>query len=146
MNCLDLITEETGSCNEIEALIHWGRVTHICVSRLSPHWFRVFCLFGAKPLSEPVFVYCQSDAKEHISSELKRKFNQSKAFENVVCKMAVVLYRTRCVKAKTHLYSKLIWIWITIVKRPRTLLVQFVKLYKLCKPYSELKYLHIWYK
>ena len=41
----------------IMSLNHWGRVTHTCVSKLTG----LTGLTGAKPLSEPVLVYCHLD-------------------------------------------------------------------------------------
>ena len=44
-------------CN-VFVLTHSGRVTHICVSKLEYHWFRLACcLYGAKPLPEPMLFY-----------------------------------------------------------------------------------------
>ena len=61
----------TTSCVEwgTACLTHWGRVTHICVSKKYHH-----CLAGAKPLSEPMLEYCQLDHKEHISVKFYFKF------------------------------------------------------------------------
>ena len=41
------------------ALTHWGRVTHICVNKLTIMVQIMACrLAGAKPLSEPMLEYC----------------------------------------------------------------------------------------
>ena len=40
-------------------LTHWGRVTHICVSKIVIIGSDMACrLVGAKPLSEPMLEYC----------------------------------------------------------------------------------------
>ena len=53
------------------------------------------CLFGTKPISEPMLPYCQLDPKEHISVKFYLKFKtfiQENALENTVCEMAVILF------------------------------------------------------
>ena len=64
-------------------LIHWGRVTHLCVSKLCH-------MVGDNQLSEPLMVYCQFDYKEHSSVSFffnsKVFIIQWSAFENVVFK------------------------------------------------------------
>ena len=60
-------------------------------------------LAGTKPLSEPMLAYCQFDLKEHIISiKFCLKFNafhiQENAFENVLCKMASILFQPQYVK------------------------------------------------
>ena len=46
-------------CLSETLLTHWGRVTHICVSKLTTTGSENGCrLVGAKPLSEPMLVYC----------------------------------------------------------------------------------------
>ena len=60
-------------------------------------------LFGAKPLSEPMLLYCQLDHKEHISVEFYLKvFTQENALENVVCEKAAILSRPRYVKHSNY--------------------------------------------
>ena len=59
-------------------------------------------LFGAKPLSEPVLEYCEFDPWEQTSVKFYSKFKnfiEENAFENVVCKMAAILFRGRWVTA-----------------------------------------------
>ena len=44
--------------NESFILNHWGRVAHICVSKLTIIGSKACRLVGAKPLSEPMLGYC----------------------------------------------------------------------------------------
>ena len=58
------------------------------------------CLFGAKPLFEPMLPYCQLDTKEHISVDIYSKFKsfiQGNGLENVVCEMVAILSRPQSV-------------------------------------------------
>ena len=51
-------------------------------------------LFSAKPLSEAMLAYCQSDAQEQTQVKLNQNFNifiQENALGNVVCTMAAIL-------------------------------------------------------
>ena len=50
-------------------------------------------LFGAKPLSEPMKIFCQLDPKEHNSMKDSLKFKsiiEENAFENIVCEVASI--------------------------------------------------------
>ena len=57
-------------------------------------------LFGAKPLSQPMLLYCHLDPKKHISGKFysinSKGLIQENALENVVCKMAAILSRPQC--------------------------------------------------
>ena len=61
-------------------------------------------LVTAKPLSEPMLEYFQFDPSEQtlMKSEMFYRnsdiFIHENAFENVVCEMAAILSRSRCVK------------------------------------------------
>ena len=54
-------------------------------------------LFGAKPLSEPMLLYCQLDPNKHISVKSYLKFKsfhpRKCTFENAVCEMAAIFLR-----------------------------------------------------
>ena len=54
-------------------------------------------LFGARPLPDPVLIYCQLDPQEQTSVNIRIKmhtfFINEKAFENVVCEFATILSR-----------------------------------------------------
>ena len=58
-------------------LIHWGRVTHICINKQVPWLVQIMVcrLFSDNPLSEPMMVYCQLDSKEQISMKFLLNFN-----------------------------------------------------------------------
>ena len=73
----------------IDRLNHWGRMTHICVSKLTI--MMVFPLAGAKPLYESMLEYCQSDHCEKNQWKTNRNLYiliQENAFENVIRKLA----------------------------------------------------------
>ena len=56
------------SINAYVYLIHWGRLTHICVGKLAISGSIMTCrLDGTKPLSEPVLEYCKLDPWEQTS-------------------------------------------------------------------------------
>ena len=60
----------------------------------------MFCRLGDKPLSEPMLEYCLLYTTEQISVKSESKFEifvQENAFENVVCELAAILTRPRCV-------------------------------------------------
>ena len=58
------------------------------------------CLFGAKPLPEPSLTSCQLDPKEQTPrwnfNRNSSFFIKEKAFETMVCKLAVILFRPQC--------------------------------------------------
>ena len=59
-----------------------------------------FCLFGTKPLSEPMLPYCQLDPKEYISLKFYSKFEifiKGNGIENVVCENENILSQPQCV-------------------------------------------------
>ena len=74
-----LLTQEAPEhlCTHSVNLTRLSLVPHICVSELPQHWFRqwlVACLFGAKPLPEPMLAYCQLDSWEQISVKFESEF------------------------------------------------------------------------
>ena len=57
-------------------------------------------LFGAKPLFEPMLVYCYLGSWEHSSAKFQSKFKlfiRENAFQNVVWKIATILSLPHCV-------------------------------------------------
>ena len=83
-------------------LIHWGRVTDICVSKLT-----IISLNNglsparAKPLSEPKLKYFNWTLGNKLQWNLNWNsyiFIQEIIFENVVWKMTAILSRPQCVK------------------------------------------------
>ena len=86
------------------ALTHWGRVTHICVAKLtfidsdndlSPARLQAIIWTNAGILWIRPFGTNFSEILIKISNILF----QEKAFECVVCEMAAILSRPQCVKA-----------------------------------------------
>ena len=57
-------------------------------------------LDGAKPLSQPMLEYCQSDPQEQTSMKFQSEFKhfQENVLQNVVCEMASILSRPQSVK------------------------------------------------
>ena len=49
------------------ALTHWGRMSHICHKFV---WTIACRLLAAKPLSDPMLIYCRLDPSEQTSGEL----------------------------------------------------------------------------
>ena len=75
-------------------LIHWGRVTHICISKLNHHWFRswpvrhqaiIWTNYGIFLLG-----YLRTNLSEFLFFRNSCSFIQENAFENV-CEMATIL-------------------------------------------------------
>ena len=62
--------------SDLNELTHWGWEMHIYASVNLPSLFQIMAcrLFSAKPLSEPMLLYCQSNPMEHISVEFYLKF------------------------------------------------------------------------
>ena len=64
-------------------------------------------LFGSKPLSKPMLVYCQLDPWEQtllkILIKIQSFFILENAYENIVCEMAAILSRGRLVEYPTRI-------------------------------------------
>ena len=59
-------------------------------------------LFRGEALPEPVLIYCRPDSKNkfhEIQTKVQRFSFTNNAFENAICKMKVILWRPRYVKA-----------------------------------------------
>ena len=83
-------------------LTHWGLVTHICIRKLHHILvqIRACCLFGAKPLFEPMLAYCLLDHKKHISTKFYLKIEIAiweNALKIFICQMSAILTRPQCV-------------------------------------------------
>ena len=75
---------------------HWGRVTHICVSKLTIIGSDNGCrLIGAKPLSEPMLKYWWLDQKKTIFSEILIETHTS-SFKKIHLKMPSGKWRIFC--------------------------------------------------
>ena len=73
-----------------------------CVNRL------LTPMFGANPFSEPMMGYRFFISLEHISVQLKSKYNsfiQENGFVTVVCKVGAILSRFQCVSTRFLLSS-----------------------------------------
>ena len=90
-----------GQRNDIYQTTHWGRVTHICVTKLAHNWFRqwrVACAGPSHNLNQCLLIV------RTLWNIFQWKFNQNiilfiegNECENVVCKLASILSRPRCV-------------------------------------------------
>ena len=77
-------------------LTHWGQVTHICISKLVPHWLRLWLVAWLVPshyLNHCWLIFdwtlgnkCQWNVNQNAII-----FKTENVFENVVCKMATTL-------------------------------------------------------
>ena len=85
------------------ALTHWGRVTHICVSKLTT----IGSDNGLSPGRRQAIIWSNAgiivklNRRNKFQWNLKRNwyiFIQANTFENVVWKMAAILSRPQCVK------------------------------------------------
>ena len=78
--------------SHLKAIKHWGRVTHTWVGNLAT--------IDSDNLNQ-CWNIVNSNIRNKFQWNLKRNSNifiQGNAFENVVCEMAVILYRPQCVK------------------------------------------------
>ena len=73
-------------------LLHWGRVTHLCVSKIAHHW-----------PSSHYLNQCWNIESWALRNQFQRSVNknscisiQGNAFERGVCKMAAILSRPQC--------------------------------------------------
>ena len=76
-------------------LTHWGRVMHMCVSKLDHHWFRwwlVACSVPGHYLNQ-----CW-----HIIIWIF--FTEQNSFENIVCNMTTTLPRPQSARKYYHVY------------------------------------------
>ena len=58
------------------------------------------CLFGAKPLSDPMLAYCQLDKLHWDFNQNWNIFIPEKAFENDVCEKVAILSLPQCIKKR----------------------------------------------
>ena len=103
-------------------LTHWGRVTHICVSKLGHHWFRQWLV--AWPAPSHYLNQCWNIINWILGNKFQWNLNrnsyifiQENAFENVVWEMAAILSRPQCVKYRpwdnTALYRAMMpWVLV----------------------------------
>ena len=76
------------------------------------------CLFGTKPLPVPILTYCYLDPyKLHWSlNQNSTIFIQEYVLENIVCKMAAIVFKPQCVKNFTLRNHWKIFITVTSMK------------------------------
>ena len=94
--------------DDIRILTHWGRVTHICVSRLTITGSDNGLSPGRRQLSH-YLNQCWNIVNWTLRNKLQWQFNRNaniliheNAIERVVCKMASILSRPQCVKSYPH--------------------------------------------
>ena len=113
----------------IYGLTHWGRVTHICVSKLTI----IGSDNGLSPGRRQAIIWTNAG----ILLILKRNsgiFIQDNAFENVVCEIASILSRPQCVKTSHDIVScTWYWHWHAEISSMHT---QHLQLGGQCKPSS----------
>ena len=83
-------------------LTHWGQVTYICVRNLVHHWFRLWLV--AYLTASHYLTQCWNSVNWTLGKWLQWNFNwnsyifiEENALENVVCKMAAILFQLQCV-------------------------------------------------
>ena len=95
-------------------LIHWGRVTHICVSELTIIVQIMACrLHGAKTLSEQRWNIVNWTLGNKLQWNLNRNSNifiHDNALEHVVCEMAAILSRRQCVNSVDPRLASFHWL------------------------------------
>ena len=91
-------------CNKLP-LTHWGRVTHICVSKLTI----IGSDNGLSPERRQAIIWTNAGILiiGPLGTNFSRNSNifiEENVIENVVCEMAAILSRPQCIKMK---YSKI---------------------------------------
>ena len=88
--------------NEVNST-HWGRLTHICVSKTHKHWFRQWLVVWPAP--SHYLNQCWNIGNLTPGNKLQQNLNenlyiftQANGFENGVRKIMVLLSRPQCVK------------------------------------------------
>ena len=89
-------------CSSLNMLTHWGRATHICVSKLTI----IGSDNGLSPDRRQAIIWTNAGLLfiGPLGNRNSNIFIQENAFESVVCKTAAILSRPQCVKmVKQHL-------------------------------------------
>ena len=76
------------------------------------------CLFGTKPLSEPMLSFCQLDPRNILQWNFiqnSKVFIQGDALEHVDCEMVAILSRPQCVKRWSVMSMWLLWNIIVMI-------------------------------
>ena len=86
-------------------LTHWGRATHICVTKVGYHWFRQWLVACSAP--SHYLNKCWIIVNWTLVNIFQWNFNQNttffidkNAFDNVVWKMSAILSRPQCVNGR----------------------------------------------
>ena len=94
----------TSSIECLALLIHWGRETHICVSKVDHHWFRWW--LGAWSAPSHYLHQGWDIVSWTLRNKLQWNFNsnsyiliEENAFENIAWKMVAILSRPQCVNS-----------------------------------------------
>ena len=91
--------------------IHLPQVVNICqLTSSALVKVMAFCLFGTKPLLEPMLTYCQLGPKDQTSVKFKLKYKifiHKDAFENVICEIPAILSRDRWVNSRNVYFGYL---------------------------------------
>ena len=89
-------------------------MTHICVTWLENHWFRLWLVAWMAP--SHYLNHCWNIVNWTLRNKLRWNFNrnsnifiQENAFENVVCEMVAILSRPQCVNSSSDSSYKCIW-------------------------------------
>ena len=86
-------------------LTRWGRMMHICVIKLSHHWFRQWLVAWQVP--SHYLNQCRNIVNWTLGNKFQWNFHQNMTiffkenkFENVIWKMSAILSWPQCVKSK----------------------------------------------
>ena len=89
---------------------HWGRATHMCVSKQGHNWFRQWLVAWSMP--GHYLTQCWNFVNWTLGNKLQWNFNrnsnffiQENAFESVICEMAAILSRPQWVKLISYAIS-----------------------------------------
>ena len=96
-------------------LTHWGRVTHICISKVGHHWFRWWLVPWTAP--SHYLNHCRNIVNWTPENKLEWNLNrnlyifiQENAFQIIVTKLTAILSRPQCVYS--NLKKKKDWTWV----------------------------------
>ena len=87
----------------MDALIHWGWVTHICVSKINQHLFRQWLFAWPAPrhvLNQRWFIVNWTLGEKCNKISLKFEPIQSRNYKNFICEMEAILSRPCVYKFK----------------------------------------------
>ena len=98
-------------------LTHWGRVTHICVDKLTIIGSDNGLSPGRRQLSH-YLNQCWNIVNWTLRNKLQWNLNRNSnifihenAFESVVCEMATILSRPQCVKSREIMHAPTYWLF-----------------------------------